>query len=109
LYLRLLSSAVPNPAYCRMVQKRPRYMVGWTPRVKGYSPGKPRSRPYSCSAASSGVYTRFQRDAGGGDEPRLTLRGARQGFLQHPLLPRLFLGFDFFHPVRVHAQSFRNR
>ncbi len=24
----LVSSAVPNPAYCRMVQSRPRYMVG---------------------------------------------------------------------------------
>ena len=35
----LVSSAVPNPAYWRMVQKRPRYMVGWIPRVKGNSPG----------------------------------------------------------------------
>ncbi len=41
LNLWLVSSAVPNPAYWRMVQRRPRYMVGWTPRVKGYSPGKP--------------------------------------------------------------------
>ena len=39
----LVSLALPNPAYCRMVQYRPRYMVGWTPRVYGYSPGKPRS------------------------------------------------------------------
>jgi len=35
------SAAVEKPAYWRIVQKRPRYMVGWTPRVKGYSPGKP--------------------------------------------------------------------
>ena len=34
-----LSSASPMPAYWRMVQRRPRYMVGWMPRVKGYSPG----------------------------------------------------------------------
>jgi hypothetical protein len=30
-----LSSASPMPAYWRMVQRRPRYMVGWMPRVKG--------------------------------------------------------------------------
>ena len=29
----LVSSAVPNPAYCRIVQSLPRYIVGWTPRV----------------------------------------------------------------------------
>src|SRR4029078_13427598 len=36
-----------------MVQKRPRYMVGWMPRVNGYSPGKPRSRAASkpCKSA----------------------------------------------------------
>ena len=28
----------------RIVQKRPRYIVGCTPRVKGNSPGKPASR-----------------------------------------------------------------
>ncbi len=32
---RLASSAVPNPANCRMVQSFPRYIVGWIPRVKG--------------------------------------------------------------------------
>ena len=35
----LVSSAVPKPAYWRIVQKRPRYIVGWMPRVKGNSPG----------------------------------------------------------------------
>ncbi len=40
-YRRFVSSAVPKPAYWRMVHRRPRYMVGWIPRVKGYSPGSP--------------------------------------------------------------------
>ena len=39
-----VSAAVPNPAYCRMVHRRPRYMVGCTPRVNGNLPGSPRSR-----------------------------------------------------------------
>ena len=39
-----VASGVPNPAYWRIVHGRPRYIVGWMPRVKGYSPGKPRSR-----------------------------------------------------------------
>jgi hypothetical protein len=38
-YRRLDSCAVANPAYCRIVHSRPRYMVGWMPRVKGNSPG----------------------------------------------------------------------
>ncbi len=29
----LVASAVPNPAYWRMVHSRPRYMSRWTPRV----------------------------------------------------------------------------
>ena len=33
------SFAVPNPAYWRIVHSRPRYIVGCTPRVYGYSPG----------------------------------------------------------------------
>ena len=36
--------AVPKPAYCRIVQSRPRYIVGCTPRVNGNAPGSPRSR-----------------------------------------------------------------
>ena len=39
LYRLFDSSASPMPAYWRMVQSRPRYMVACTPRVKGYSPG----------------------------------------------------------------------
>ena len=34
-----VSSAEPKPANCRIVQSRDRYIVGCTPRVKGYSPG----------------------------------------------------------------------
>ena len=30
---------VANPAYCRIVHSRPRYIVGWMPRVNGNSPG----------------------------------------------------------------------
>ena len=40
----LVSSGVPNPANCRMVQSRPRYMLGCGPRVNGYLPGSPTSR-----------------------------------------------------------------
>src|SRR5881628_1504372 len=38
---RFVSFAVPNPAYWRIDQSRPRYIVGWMPRVNGNSPGKP--------------------------------------------------------------------
>jgi len=37
-YRRFVSSASPNPAYWRMVQCLPRYMVEYTPRVNGYCP-----------------------------------------------------------------------
>src|SRR3972149_6725977 len=37
-----------------MVHNRPRYMLGCTPRVKGYSPGAPRSLSY-LTLASSGL------------------------------------------------------
>ena len=43
LYLAFDSAAVPKPAYCRIVHSRPRYIVGWMPRVNGNSPGLPRS------------------------------------------------------------------
>ncbi len=51
------SLALPKPAYWRMVQWRPRYMVGCTPRVKGYSPGNPSFSRYWASEAASGVST----------------------------------------------------
>ncbi len=35
----LVSSGVPNPANCRMVHSRPRYILAWTPRVNGNCPG----------------------------------------------------------------------
>jgi len=53
---RLVSSGDPNPANWRIVQSRPRYMVGWVPRVKGKRPGSPTSRRSSAPvrlAASS--------------------------------------------------------
>jgi hypothetical protein len=50
------SSAVPKPAYWRIVQNRPRYMVDWTPRVNGYSPGSP-SRSSSAGFTSEATYT----------------------------------------------------
>ena len=36
---RVGSSAVPKPANWRIVHNRPRYMLGYTPRVNGNSPG----------------------------------------------------------------------
>src|SRR5437867_3797655 len=50
------SSADPKPAYSRIVQRRPRYIVGYTPRVNGGSPGNPRSRWYSRLFRSPCVY-----------------------------------------------------
>jgi hypothetical protein len=37
-----VSSALEKPEYWRVVQGRPRYMLGYGPRVKGNSPGWPR-------------------------------------------------------------------
>src|SRR5919198_3546708 len=39
LNLLLVSSALPNPLYCRIVHKRSRYMFGYRPRVYGNLPG----------------------------------------------------------------------
>src|SRR5207245_9997681 len=47
---RFVSSALPNPANIRIVHSRPRYMVGWIPRVDGKPPGLPR-RPSGLRAA----------------------------------------------------------
>src|SRR2546422_3757207 len=44
---RFVSFAVPKPAYWRIVQSRPRYIVGWMPRVKGGSPGNPMRSRYA--------------------------------------------------------------
>ena len=54
------------PAYWRIVQRRWRYIVGYTPRVNGYSPGSPRSRAGSKPALRQivgGVHG-LQLDAG---------------------------------------------
>ena len=37
----LVSAALPNPVYWRMVYGRWRYIIGWMPRVYGYPPGSP--------------------------------------------------------------------
>jgi hypothetical protein len=53
----LVSSAVPKPANCRIVHNRPRYMLGYTPRVNGNSPGNPISDDAgrSCSVYSGWI------------------------------------------------------
>src|SRR5206468_12973409 len=53
----LVSSPVPNPAIWRIVQRRPRCIVGYGPRVNGQRPGSPMSLD-GVSATSSGVSTR---------------------------------------------------
>src|SRR2546422_445852 len=55
---RFVSSGLPNLANIRIVHSRPRYMVGWIPRVNGKPPGLP-SRSSGFPATSSGVYNRF--------------------------------------------------
>ena len=35
------ATAVPKPAYCRIVHSRPRYIDAWMPRVNGKAPGSP--------------------------------------------------------------------
>ena len=52
----MVSSAVPNPANCRIVHSRPRYIDGYTPRVNGYSPGSPIDASMS-AGRSSCVYS----------------------------------------------------
>ena len=62
-------AAVPKPAYCRMVHRRPRYIVGWMPRVKGNSPGKPTSVALGGSARRSAGR---QKRAVGGHDRKIT-------------------------------------
>jgi len=50
----LVSWAVPKPAIWRIVQVRPRYIVGYGPRVYGKRPGSPMSSS-GVSARSSAV------------------------------------------------------
>ena len=54
----LVSPAVPNPANCRIVHNRPRYIDPYTPRVNGNSPGNPTgsSTPPIPTGRSSSVY-----------------------------------------------------
>src|SRR5262249_29904455 len=48
---------VPNPANCRIVQRRPRYMLACMPRVNGYWPGYRSSNSPMRPFRSSGVYS----------------------------------------------------
>ncbi len=57
----LVCRGVPKPANCRMVQRRPRYMLGWMPRVKGKAPGVPIASAKGMASVSAGV-----REAGCG-------------------------------------------
>src|SRR2546430_11473067 len=54
---RFVSFAVPKPAYCRIVQRRPRYIVARMPRVYGGSPGNPILEEKSATDAFAGVTT----------------------------------------------------
>jgi hypothetical protein len=53
----LVSSAVPKPANIRIVHNRDRYIVGWMPRVYGYSPGNGPS-PYAASTGTPDMVSR---------------------------------------------------
>src|SRR4051794_28704772 len=53
----LVALALPNPEYCRMVHKRPRYMSLRTPRVYGYEPGSPSFSSGFQPSRSDGRYT----------------------------------------------------
>ena len=46
---------VPKPANWRMVHSRPRYIVGWMPRVNGYCTGQARAPPEDRAAGRAGV------------------------------------------------------
>src|SRR5438552_2258641 len=52
-----VSFAVPKPAYCRIVQRRPRYIVARMPLVNGGSPGNPILEEKSSADSFAGVRT----------------------------------------------------
>src|SRR5512140_2272808 len=93
-----VSSAEPNPANCRIVHNRPRYIVGCTPRVYGYCPGYPRSSSYSKFERGSGVYRRSisssetveNRSRRGGDFRRLAASSASCHFFRRLAIPASF-------------------
>src|SRR5438034_531869 len=82
-----------------MVQSLPRYIVGWTPRVNGGSPGNPSlpagSQPFRSSSAYSRSIGRFttvsnlslDRQVGDGRELLLPFRLLPEGVAQRVLLP----------------------
>src|SRR6266566_2878272 len=54
---RFVSFAVPKPAYCRIVQRRPRYIVARMPLVNGGSPGNPILEEKSWADSFAGIRT----------------------------------------------------
>ena len=65
-------------------------MVGCTPRVNGYSPGRP-SRSSSPGFTSAATYTGSSRDAARRLEPRAPLRRLLHGLAVRPLEPALLV------------------
>ena len=59
-----VDSAVPNPAYWRIVHSRPRYIVGYTPRVYGGWPGHAELRGRVPAGEVVGRVERLDLDAG---------------------------------------------
>ena len=66
--------AVPNPANCRIVHSRPRYIDGYTPRVYGIFAGQPDRLVWIGREVALGV-ERLDRLAGDRREQRVALRG----------------------------------
>ena len=63
-----------SPAYWRIVQSRQRYIVAWTPRVNGYSPGQ---AEVACGVEPGDVGRRCRRPRPGSRRSWRTPRGAR--------------------------------
>ena len=80
----LVCSGVPKPANRRIVQSRPRYIVGCTPRVNGYWPGRPSVLDQLVLAVRRGEHVRNGDARVGGERllaQRRLLDHARQIFL----------------------------
>ena len=83
----MVSSAVAKPAYWRIVQNRLRYIVGWTPRVNGYSPGSAEVAVLVEAGGVGGGVQVADVDAGGGLERLAALRGALERLGPERLAP----------------------
>src|SRR3989338_7936608 len=96
-----VSAPVPKPAICRIVQSRPRYIVGYGPRVNGGGPGRPVSSPGGARPPPPGE----TRRGGGAPAARPGLWGVEAGVVgparlldlpggELPLRPKLKAGPD---------------